>query len=72
MDDREALHRWIQTWEEAAPQLEALRREEIRNADNRQVLASLESAFNHATRSLPPRPSSGLVEMQYWFAKLRK
>jgi hypothetical protein len=28
-------------------------------------------AFNHSLRTLPPRPSSGMVEMQTWFRKLR-
>ena len=54
------------------PELEAIRRREIREADNLKILALLESAFNHAVKSQPPRPSSGLIEMQQWFAKLRK
>ena len=65
------MRRWVQTWKEASPELEAIRRREIREADNLKVLALLEGAFNHATRTLPPRTSSGLVEMQDWFAKLR-
>ncbi|MGH9640603.1 MAG: hypothetical protein ACRD3Y_11105 [Bryobacteraceae bacterium] len=52
--------------------LEAIRQSEIQRSDNLEALKALESAFNHATRSLPPRPSSGLVEMQRWLAKLRR
>ncbi len=63
------IQRWVRTWKEAGPRLEAIRRREIREADNLKVLASLESAFNHALRSMPPRPTSGLVEMQKWLAK---
>jgi len=66
------VRRWVKTWEQAGPELEAIRRREIREADNLKVLAMLEGAFNHAARTLPPRPSSGLVEMQAWFAKLRR
>jgi len=62
---------WVRTWKEAGPLLEAIRRREIREADNLKVLASLEGAFNHALRTMPPRRSSGLVEMQKWLAKLR-
>ena len=69
MDRREMLRRWVETWKEAGPQLEAIRRREIREADNLKALAALEGAFNHASR-MPPRPSSGLVEMQQWLAKL--
>jgi hypothetical protein len=70
MDERELMQLWVRTWNEAGPRLEAIRRREIREADNLKVLASLESAFNHALRSMPPRPSSGLVEMQKWLAEL--
>jgi hypothetical protein len=70
MDERERIARWVQTWKEAGPELEAIRRREVEEADNLQVLALLETAFNHALRSMPPRPSSGLVEMQEWFAKI--
>jgi hypothetical protein len=69
MEDREMTRRWVETWKSAAPELEAIRRKEIREADNLQVLASLEGAFNHALRTLPPRESSGMVEMQKWLVK---
>jgi hypothetical protein len=72
MTEREMLELWVRTWKEAGPELEAIRRREIRDADNLAVLGSLESAFNHAARTLPPRASSGMVEMQDWFAKLRR
>ncbi len=72
MDEREMMRRWVQAWTEAGPELEIIRRKEIQHADNLKVLATLERAFNHATREMPPRPSSGLVEMQEWFAKLRR
>ncbi len=72
MDEREITRRWVQTWKEAGPELEAIRRREIRDADNLQVLAVLEDAFNHAVRTMPPRTSSGMVEMQAFFAKLRR
>jgi hypothetical protein len=65
------VRRWVKTWEEAGPHLEALRRQEIGRTDTREALEIPESAFNHATRSLPPGQSSGLVDMQQWFAKLR-
>ena len=55
MDEREAMRLWVRTWKEAGPELEAIRRREVREADN---------------RSLPPRRGSGMVEMQKWFARL--
>ena len=70
MEEREAIRHWVETWKEAGPKLEAIRHREIREADNLKTLALLETAFNHALRTSPLRPSSGLVEMQEWFAKL--
>jgi hypothetical protein len=70
MEEREAMRKWVDTWREAGPKLDAIRREEIRAADNLEVLGILEGAFNHALRTLPPRSSSGLVEMQTLFARL--
>jgi hypothetical protein len=72
MDEREDVRRFVRTWEDAGPELEAIRRREIREADNLEVLAVLEEAFDHALRTRPPRPSSGMVEMQAWFGKLRR
>lgn len=72
MDKRETIHRWVRTWKEAGPELEAIRRREVQEADNLRVLAMLEGAFNHALRTMPARPSSGLIEMQEWLAKLRR
>jgi hypothetical protein len=72
VDERELIRRWVRTWREAAPELEAIRRREVREADNLKVLESLEGAFNQAARTLPPRPSSGMVQMQDWFARLRR
>jgi hypothetical protein len=72
MDEREMMRRWVETWKQAGPELEAIRREEIRNLDPVQHLRGLERAFNHGLRQLPPRLSSGMVEMQEWFARLRQ
>jgi hypothetical protein len=72
MDEREAIRRWVETWKEAGPALEAIRCKEIEKIDVHEELAALEEAFNYATRNVPPDKTSGLVEMQKWFAKLRR
>jgi hypothetical protein len=71
MTHQDAISQRIKDWEDATPTLQALRDHEIATADNLHVLALLESAFNQAL-TLPMRPFSGLVEMQQWFAKLRR
>jgi hypothetical protein len=65
------IRRWVAHWQSAGPELEAIRRKEIREAGNLKILEILEPAFNHAVRSQPPRLSSGMVEMQASFARLR-
>lgn len=71
MDEREMVLLWVETWKRAGPELEAIRRREIAEADTAHDLWLLEGAFNDAVRNSPMRPSSGLVEMQRYFAKLR-
>ena len=71
MTDTDLMRRWVAVWKQAGPELEAIRRREVKEADNRKVIESLASSFEYALR-LPPRPSSGLVEMQRLFAKLRE
>jgi len=72
MTEREMIRRWAQTWKEVGPELEQIRLREVRDEDNLLSLRLLARAFNQATSSEPPSASSGLVEMQRYFAKLRR
>jgi hypothetical protein len=72
MSEAEKIKLWAQTWKKAGPELEAIRLGEVRNQDNLLSLRLLARAFNHATSSQPPDESSGLVDMQLHFAKLRR
>ena len=72
MYEREQLRNWVRNWKELGPILEGIRHSEIREADNVAGLQQLGRAINHATQTLPPRETSGLVEMQVHLAKLRK
>lgn len=66
------MRKWVETWKQAGPELEKIRLREVRDEDNRLSLQILESAFNLAAKTEQPDSSSGLVEMQRYFAKLRK
>lgn len=72
MDERDSMRRWVEAWKEAGPAVEAILMKEIEKIDVHEELAALEGAFNYATRNVPPEPTSGLVEMQQWFSKLRR
>lgn len=66
------VRRWAQTWKEAGPELEKIRLREVRDQDNLLVLRLLAQAFDQASGTQPLRVTSGLVEMQHHFAKLRR
>jgi hypothetical protein len=62
--------RWVQIWKKAGPELERLRREELRRLDPK---CSIELLCGPADYTIPPRapkPTSGLVEQQRWFMKV--
>jgi len=72
MTEKEKIRRWVEAWRKAAPVLERMRIEEMRNFDyakNAQMVdALLELGLRHAT----PRKTSGFVEMQRILRKLRR
>ena len=74
MDANEAadLKRWVQCWQEAGVRLAEIRRDELRRVDTQQALLRLADAFESCRLHAPPRPTSGLVEQQAWFQKLRR
>ncbi|MBI3298840.1 MAG: hypothetical protein HYZ75_11790 [Elusimicrobia bacterium] len=69
MDDPTALaKRWVQAWKAAGPELERIRREELRRLPPEAVAL----LYGHADYTVPPRapkPTSGLVDQQRWFMK---
>jgi hypothetical protein len=64
--------RWAATWRDATPHLEAIRRRELRAIDAFAAIALLcgSADYRHGTRA--PRPTSGLVEQQRLFGRLRR
>jgi hypothetical protein len=65
------VRRWIENWREAGLELERLRAEEIRNSDTAAAIEQLSDAFESARREWSPPTTSGLVEQQRLFARLR-
>ena len=66
----EELRQWVARWKRVGPELEAIREREIREADTVKAVRDL-FGDEELTFLPPPRLSSGLVEQQAWFAKLR-
>jgi hypothetical protein len=51
--------------------MERLRREELRNLDALHAIALLCGPADYTTEPRAPKPTSGLIEQQRWFQKLR-
>ncbi len=61
--------RWVQTWQEAAPALERVRRQELRHLDPERSVALLCGPADYRVPPRSPKPTSGLVAQQRWFMK---
>ena len=68
----EAGRRWVAAWRTAGPELERIRRRELQQLDTRTTIALLCGPADYRVPPRAPKPTSGLVEQQRWFAKLRK
>ena len=69
----ELLRAWVEGWARAGAELDAIRRRELEaltDEDIREILQHLFSVPSQPDGRL--RMDSGLVELQRWFAPLRK
>ena len=72
MDEKEQLRLWVETWKRAGPELEAIRRRELREMTDQQASAAAADLLMFPLpHDMPLRPGSGLVEQQRRFARLR-
>lgn len=62
---------WVAAWKEAGPELERIRRQELRQLDAFAAIALLSGPADYRTALRAPKPTSGLVEQQAWFQKTR-
>ena len=70
-DDHE-LRLWVETWARAGPKLEAIRRRELREMTHEERVRVIDAVLQIGARFSQPRTSSGLVEQQRLFQKLRR
>jgi hypothetical protein len=64
--------RWVKAWQDAAPRLEEIRRRELREIDTFTAIARLCGPADYTVPPRAPKPTSGLVEQQRHFQKLRR
>jgi hypothetical protein len=67
---RELLRQWVDTWRQAGGELDDIRRREIESVDTQEAVRQLFGTGDFIDNP-PPRTTSGLVEQQAWFARLR-
>lgn len=61
----------VEQWKRAGRVIEETRAEEIRKADTAQAMRALTGSVLAELQRRPAEPTSGLVEQQRWFRKLR-
>lgn len=67
------LKRWAETWERAGRELERIRREELVRMTDDDVRRAISDLFSGVSvTDQEPNTTSGLVEQQRLFAKLRE
>jgi len=64
--------KWVETWVKAAPKLEAIRDRELRELTYEDRIRAIDALLQLGTQLGKPRTTSGLVEQQRLFQKLRK
>lgn len=62
--------RWVRAWKQAAPELERIRRRELRQLDAYAAITLLCGPANYFEPPRAPKPTSGLVEQQRLFRTL--
>lgn len=70
--EREQYRRFVENWSRAGPELERIRREELRALDTRKDVAGMDALVDLGVRFGKLRETSGLVEMQRWFMEFAR
>jgi hypothetical protein len=66
---------WVMAWKTASMEMEGLRRQKLRRLTPRQVqqaMVGFDGAFKAVLWRKAGRKTSGLVELQAWFRRMRK
>lgn len=70
--ERRLIGESVAAWSRAGPELERVRRENIRRTDTMRDLRAFRGLAVAALRASGGAASSGLVEQQAWFQRLRE
>jgi hypothetical protein len=71
-EEREKLREYVNRWKETGEFLEKLRRADAQKINICEEILSLSDASEAALEMYPAKPTSGMIEMQKLFMKLKK
>ena len=63
---------WVDTWQKAGQALERIKAEELRTMDAQEAIRQIMPMCDWCIEHAEPRTTSGLIEQQRWFAKMRE
>ena len=66
------VKQWVDNWQKVGSILEQRENESLRSPDYQEGLKNLTPMFHWVCAHAEPRETSGLVEQQRFFAKIRK
>lgn len=69
--EKEQMKQWIKTWEKAGKALEEVRKKEIRETNTQESIPAFDDVFKFTILNVKPKDTSGLVEMQSWFKRMK-
>lgn len=70
--EKTQIKKWVETWKSAGPALEKIKREELRKFDYSKNLHIIDEMLQWACDHAKPRLTSGLVEQQMLFKKMKE
>lgn len=70
--DNDVVTRWVRTWQQAGAALQQIKRQELQSYDYVKNLSIIDDMLQWAYEHRTPRLTSGLVEQQRWFMKMRE
>lgn len=71
-EEKARAQKCVDAWRRAGPELERMRRKDIRQADTARSIPAFDGLFEGAIRDFPAKPTSGLVEQQRWFGRAKR
>ena len=72
MTERERTTQWVHTWQQAGKALKNIKIQELRAYDYTKNLPIIDDMLQWAYEHRTTRLTSGLIEQQRWFLKMRE